>query len=398
MGSTAKRFQEERRDWSSIKHNILGPYMTLFLGKLGRPGTRLYYVDGFAGPGRYEDGERGSPLIAAEIAADPPQASRKGVMKCINVEQDDVVAENLERETDPFVQQGIVTNLRGDFKKHLDSILATVGDSPAFFFLDPFGTECADVETLQRIAARKGTTEVFVRYDDLRVKRLHAWAQNNLLSNQAKSQRTASAFNDRVARLSSEQGVNCLLEDDPQWREVLVRGYVELVTQDPDTRCFDHGLCYPIRNPQTNGHKYFLVHFCNHPDGYVYMANFMAVADRSYQKKRAERQTDMFGDQATQQLELLPILEGADKSAEQRIVEQVRQTILAVGEERGWSKMHVTVQNRTLFAAIVDRLGFQATRREWVAALNQLNEQGILTATGTKDKDTVRFSGTACQK
>lgn len=396
MGATAKRFKEERRDWSSIKHSILGPYMTLFLGKLGRPGTNLYYVDGFAGPGRYEDGERGSPLIAAEIAAVPPQPSRKGIMKCINVEQDDDVAENLERETDQYVQQGIVTNLRGDFKAHLDRILTSVGTSPAFFFLDPFGTECADVETLQRIAARKGISEVFVRYDDLRVKRLHAWAHNNMLSHQPKNHRTASAFNDRVARLSSEQGVNGLLEDDPQWREILVRGYVDLITQE--TRCFKHGLCYPIRNPQTNNHKYFLVHFCNHVDGYAYMANFMAVADRSYLKQRAERQIDLFADQSAKQLQLLPILEGADKSEEQRIVEQVRQAILTIAEERGWWKLTINVQNRTLFAAIVDRLGFQATRREWVAALNLLSKHGTLTATGTKDSDTVRFSEGTCPK
>jgi hypothetical protein len=64
-------FHDARKTWSRIKHGIFGRYLSLLLGKLGRPGEHVYCVDGFAGQGRYASGEDGSPLIAAKIAAEP---------------------------------------------------------------------------------------------------------------------------------------------------------------------------------------------------------------------------------------------------------------------------------------------------------------------------------------
>ncbi len=63
-------FHKERKAWFQIKHQIVGTYLSLFLGKLGKFGDRVYYVDGFAGQGRLEDGTEGSALIAAKIAAE----------------------------------------------------------------------------------------------------------------------------------------------------------------------------------------------------------------------------------------------------------------------------------------------------------------------------------------
>ena len=65
-------FHKERRAWFQIKHQIVGTYLSLFLGKLGKSDDRVYYVDGFAGQGRLDDGTEGSALIAAELAAESP--------------------------------------------------------------------------------------------------------------------------------------------------------------------------------------------------------------------------------------------------------------------------------------------------------------------------------------
>jgi hypothetical protein len=46
-------FHQARKTWSRIKHSILGRYLSLLLGKLGRPGEHVFYVDGFAGQGRH---------------------------------------------------------------------------------------------------------------------------------------------------------------------------------------------------------------------------------------------------------------------------------------------------------------------------------------------------------
>jgi hypothetical protein len=53
-------FHKAPKAWAQVKHSILGNYLSLFLGKLGVSGKPVYYVDGFAGPGRLEDGSKGS--------------------------------------------------------------------------------------------------------------------------------------------------------------------------------------------------------------------------------------------------------------------------------------------------------------------------------------------------
>lgn len=62
------------------KHLILQQYLSGFMPilanqvmKVGRGNAFVRYIDGFAGPGVYEKGEKGSPILALEAAIDHPQ-------------------------------------------------------------------------------------------------------------------------------------------------------------------------------------------------------------------------------------------------------------------------------------------------------------------------------------
>jgi hypothetical protein len=54
-----------------LKHAILDSYVVPFASKVGRyaPDSRVVYLDGYAGPGRYEDGTPGSPALILDSAA-----------------------------------------------------------------------------------------------------------------------------------------------------------------------------------------------------------------------------------------------------------------------------------------------------------------------------------------
>ena len=55
---------------TKAKHDILRKYLQAWFPILSSWRRRVVYYDGFAGPGRYEGGEAGSPLIAIEVAKD----------------------------------------------------------------------------------------------------------------------------------------------------------------------------------------------------------------------------------------------------------------------------------------------------------------------------------------
>ena len=65
-------FFENLRDYSEIKHRILARFLTPWTVKLGSWARRrngvVWYIDGFAGPGKYEDGSDGSPLLGLRRA------------------------------------------------------------------------------------------------------------------------------------------------------------------------------------------------------------------------------------------------------------------------------------------------------------------------------------------
>lgn len=46
------------------KHIILRKYLGAWFPIMGRYNKKLLYFDGYAGPGEYDDGEPGSPIIA----------------------------------------------------------------------------------------------------------------------------------------------------------------------------------------------------------------------------------------------------------------------------------------------------------------------------------------------
>lgn len=54
-----------------LKHGILNRYVVPFASKVGQdaPDGRVVHLDGYAGPGRYEDGTMGSPALILEAAA-----------------------------------------------------------------------------------------------------------------------------------------------------------------------------------------------------------------------------------------------------------------------------------------------------------------------------------------
>jgi three-Cys-motif partner protein len=387
MKATAAKsdFHKAPKAWSQIKHQILGNYLSLFLGKLGLTRRPVYYVDGFAGPGRLEDGSEGSPLLAARLATEPRQKSRAGLLHCINVEAVASTFANLEQVTAPYVKGGLVANHHGRFEDLLPKILRSIGDATAFFFIDPFGTKGAEIETLKCIASRTGKSEVLVRYDDTRVKRLISWAANNLEHFDETHRKIAQRMKARVDQLTDEEAASdtelaLLFGTEVETRDWLIAGYERQVKAQTK---FTYSLSYPIRNPLTGGHRYYLVHFCSHPDGYTHMANFMAQAERTY-RKLASGTGDLFHT-GQEQMEFLVIRKEFAEKEELELVGAIKERLPEIIKAR---RLHGKgVENRELYAAIVECFGWKVIRGEYIKALREFEKAGKIRMAGTNDND-----------
>lgn len=127
--SNPKRWQFKKQ--TEIKHAILSNYLTGWISVLGRPTPdrprTLYYVDGFAGRGKYDTGERGSPIIAMEVGQQLHDARGGDVsLCCYNIEPDDDNFASLKREVDAArdrFRSVSVVNYQGTIQEYEDRVL-----------------------------------------------------------------------------------------------------------------------------------------------------------------------------------------------------------------------------------------------------------------------------------
>jgi three-Cys-motif partner protein len=129
------------------KHEILKRYLEAWTPILALGGAeRLLYVDGFAGPGRYDGGEDGSPIIALKAAlAHQSRITAKVLFLFIEhdvprAKQLEEIVDAIERPTNFRVK--IVSGRR--FEEGFGELLRFYVDRgqslpPTFAFIDPFG-------------------------------------------------------------------------------------------------------------------------------------------------------------------------------------------------------------------------------------------------------------------
>jgi len=131
---------------TTAKHRLLRGYLDAWMPIVTSSFPRVTIFEGYAGPGVYEDGEPGSPIIAmrALLSRSELVKARKPVQFVFVEERDDRIAE-LERQVDrffsgrpPWVRVEFVRGACADtWRSSLDRTGAW--GQPIFANLDPFG-------------------------------------------------------------------------------------------------------------------------------------------------------------------------------------------------------------------------------------------------------------------
>jgi three-Cys-motif partner protein len=174
-------FFQRKQAAAVLKHGVLSRYMAVFASMTGSASTggRVHYIDGYAGPGRYEPedgqsvGSPGSPLLAAGTAARLSTAKRD--LRCTFIERDPTYAANLAAVLGEEWQGGGSYEVKeGEVETHLAAAVAAAGKNPLLIFLDPFGTALAYDLLVQQIVGRpKGAlTEVLLNFNIDSVRRI----------------------------------------------------------------------------------------------------------------------------------------------------------------------------------------------------------------------------------
>ena len=168
--------------WSAEPHTIakitiLESYLTAWFQILGstRRGQDLVYIDGFAGPGKYINYSKGSPiaaLIAANVSLSSLQNKLNAVkLYCFFIEEDRNRYDFLKKEIEGFSSNKniVICSYQDTFVKALKNIqkdfsFAFSNNTPLFVFIDPFGPTGVPFSVIRDILSAS-TSEVLINLD-----------------------------------------------------------------------------------------------------------------------------------------------------------------------------------------------------------------------------------------
>lgn len=166
----SKEHQEEHftefQGHTLLKHGVLDRYVKAWIQILKGVHEKLWIVDGFAGRGKDDVGNPGSPLLLARSAAQLREKGAEVQLFAVELRRDnyDTLVKNLaEFDIDRGGQFPIAYLRQGTLADHLEEAFRLIGDAPAFVFLDPFGAGGLSLSIMERtLALPKG--EVFALF------------------------------------------------------------------------------------------------------------------------------------------------------------------------------------------------------------------------------------------
>lgn len=153
------------------KHLVLRKYIEAWLPIMSSWSGRILFIDGFAGPGEYEGGEEGSPIIAlSALASYSSLTPLNAEVVFIFIEKEPDRADHLRGKLARFTlpPNTSVEVITGAFDETLTSVLNDVDAqsshlAPCFVMVDPFGVAGTPMSVLRRILGNR-SSELYISF------------------------------------------------------------------------------------------------------------------------------------------------------------------------------------------------------------------------------------------
>ena len=263
----SKKFFEKQTRSSKIKALIVSEYFPQYCRIIGRKGrqNKIRYVDLYAGPGIYDDGNFSTPMLVG-------QACQKDTMLAQTVEMifnDNVHGNLLRSNFNTYFPSGT-------FKYPSRFGCRTVGDdegisaylrdrtetidgknpNPTLLFIDPFGYKGVDTAALAEFLKNWGN-EIFLFVN---IKRIHAAIENekfDVLMQELFPSNFNKLKNDRRYESTVENRLKLILDNlADEYRQILGESDPLFYT------------AFRFKEEDNDATSHYILHFTKHPKGF----------------------------------------------------------------------------------------------------------------------------------
>lgn len=279
-------FFVEKKPWSKVKDELLGCYLKPYVAKILHTHKPLAYVDCFAGKGKFDDGNPGSPLIALEIFRQGLASTKLDGKARIGAAFIDLnYASDLERNLSNYNGIKIVS---GAYEDTIEDLLNTKTGYNVFLYVDPYGIKALDCTKFDNFAnGQFNTIELLINMNSFGFIREAC----NAMGTKFKID-DVGFFDDLVeydptfldATDKSIEALNRIAGGD-YWENIIIEYKNGEIDGYAAEECFSEQYCQrlsesykyvlnmPIRIHQNQHPKYRMIHATNHPSGCVMMAD-----------------------------------------------------------------------------------------------------------------------------
>lgn len=287
------KFHESKKSAAVLKHAIIDSYAPVFIGKTGSRSVdnRVSFIDGYAGPGRYDDGEEGSGAMLIRHAhkyADMPRT-----VELHFVESDPDTLEKLVGTVESEAEGLSVTVDDGDISTHLPALLEQSDGVPLFVYLDPCGLVIPFDEVVQ-IFSRPGAygspaTEVLINFSAVTLRRI----AGHLTSDKA--------VEGTLARMDEVCGGDwwrdewlAHLPDKDAAEAAVIAGYADRLSKAAGSGHWT----VDVRSRDGLKPLYYLIFASRHMDGLEYFGEASSLGLEKWRRHAAKHDADgtLFGD------------------------------------------------------------------------------------------------------
>lgn len=298
MGQT-KDFFKEKKAWSLFKDKILDYYLVPYFSKILRTGKPLVIFDCFAGKGKFDDDEDGSPVIIAKHIKSSLQKDTPITDKTKGFFIEKKYSKDLKLNLKGYPNTEV---LEGTFEDNLKKILEIEKNSNVFLYIDPYGIKSLNLNNFHQIKKKNFYS----------VEMLMNFNSTGFLREGCRLLKYEGLFKDEeIVDYEFDDDVNTIekmnsIAGGDYWQDILKSYYEKNIDiyqaeekfiseySNKIKDIFKYTVNIPIKVKTSHLPKYRLIFGSNHEDGLILMADNMNEKWKEILEKERDKQGVLF--------------------------------------------------------------------------------------------------------
>lgn len=294
--SNSSSFFKDKRPWSRLKDEVLKAYLAPYLAKVARTRKPIIIADCFAGKGRFDNGEPGSPLIIAEAIAHQLSDASSPEIKGVFIEKKYFKELKANVPESPWL-----STLEGDYEERIEYFIQKYEprNRNLLLYVDPYGIKSVLFSYFERIQ-QKGFSSVELLLN------LNAFGFLREGCRLLKSPDSETETPDYYEKdVNSPERLDEIAGGD-YWRKIVDDYYAKRIKmQEAEERfiaqycerlkkVFSYVVNIPIKAKLSNIPKYRIVYGTNHADGLLLMVDNMNKRWADFREDARNHQSPLF--------------------------------------------------------------------------------------------------------